>query len=76
MNASAPKFTLPGNFNLIGGGELNFDPYGKAPCAAHPGPHPTQASICFSMAIPGSVPLLRDAPALTGAPFALPFGSF
>jgi hypothetical protein len=34
------------------------------------------ASICFSMAIPGSVPLLRDAPALTGAPFALPFGSF
>ena len=44
--------------------------------AAHPGPHPTQASICFSMAIPGSVPLLRDAPALTGAPFALPFGSF
>ena len=38
--------------------------------------NPTQASICFSMAIPGSVPLLRDAPALTGAPFALPFGSF
>merc|ERR1719313_999265 len=34
------------------------------------------ASISFSMAIPSSVPLLRDAPALTGAPFALPFGSF
>jgi hypothetical protein len=38
--------------------------------------NPTQASICFSMAVPGSVPLLNGAPALTGAPFALPFGSF
>merc|ERR1719235_314749 len=34
------------------------------------------ASVCASMAIPGSVPLLKDAPALTGSAFALPFGTF
>jgi len=34
------------------------------------------ASICASMAVPGSVPLLENAPALTGPAFALPFGSF
>ena len=34
------------------------------------------ASICASMAIPGSVPLLKDAGALTGSAFALPFGTF
>jgi hypothetical protein len=34
------------------------------------------ASICASMAVPGSVSLLANAPALTGSPFALPFGSF
>jgi hypothetical protein len=34
------------------------------------------ASICAASAIPGSVPLLNNAPVLTGAPFALPFGSF
>ena len=34
------------------------------------------ASISASMAIPGSVPLLNPAPALTGAAFALPFGTF
>jgi len=34
------------------------------------------ASICSAMAVPGSVPLLSNAPALTGAPFALPFGTF
>lgn len=34
------------------------------------------ASICAAMAVPGSVPLLSNAPALTGAPFALPFGTF
>jgi len=34
------------------------------------------ASVCASMAVPGSVPLLKDAPALTGAALALPFGSF
>jgi hypothetical protein len=34
------------------------------------------ASICSAIAIPGSVPLLSNAPALTGVPFALPFGSF
>ena len=34
------------------------------------------ASICSSMAVPGSVPLLENAPALTGTPFALPFGTF
>jgi len=34
------------------------------------------ASIFSSMAVPGSVPLLKDAAALTGSPFALPFGSF
>merc|ERR1712050_215136 len=34
------------------------------------------ASICASMAVPGSVPLLENAPKLTGAAFALPFGTF
>merc|ERR1719174_2373114 len=34
------------------------------------------ASISASMAIPGSVPLLNPAPALTGSAFALPFGTF
>jgi hypothetical protein len=34
------------------------------------------ASISFSMAIPSSVPLLTGAGALTGTPFALPFGTF
>merc|ERR1719454_2515940 len=34
------------------------------------------ASICASMAVPGSVPLLNPAPALTGSAFALPFGTF
>lgn len=34
------------------------------------------ASIPIAMAIPGSVPLLKAAPLLTGAPFALPFGTF
>jgi len=34
------------------------------------------ASVCASMAVPGSVPLLENAPKLTGAAFALPFGSF
>jgi len=28
------------------------------------------------MAVPGSVPLLNNAPVLTGASFALPFGTF
>jgi len=34
------------------------------------------ASICAAMAVPGSVPLLNNAPVLTGASFALPFGTF
>lgn len=34
------------------------------------------ASVFSAMAVPGSVPLLENAPALTGAPFALPFGTF
>lgn len=34
------------------------------------------ASVCAASAIPGSVPLLSGAPALTGPAFALPFGSF
>ena len=34
------------------------------------------ASVCAAMAIPGSVPLLKDAPMLTGSAFALPFGTF
>lgn len=34
------------------------------------------ASVCSAMAIPGSVPLLTGAPVLTGAAFALPFGTF
>jgi len=34
------------------------------------------ASICAASAIPGSVPLLENAPKLFGSPFALPFGSF
>jgi len=34
------------------------------------------ASISAAMAIPGSVPLLKVAPALTGPAFALPFGTF
>ena len=34
------------------------------------------ASVVAAMSVPGSVPLLENAPALTGAPFALPFGSF
>jgi len=34
------------------------------------------SSICAAMSVPGSVPLLSNAPALTGSAFALPFGSF
>jgi len=34
------------------------------------------ASIVAAMAVPGSVPLLENAPKLTGVPFALPFGTF
>jgi len=34
------------------------------------------ASVLAASAIPGSVPLLSGAPALTGTPFALPFGAF
>jgi len=34
------------------------------------------ASVSCAMAVPGSVPLLTGAPALTGAAFALPFGTF
>ena len=34
------------------------------------------ASVFSAMAVPGSVPLLENAPALTGAAFALPFGTF
>jgi len=34
------------------------------------------ASVVSAMSIPGSVPFLENAPALTGAPFALPFGAF
>jgi len=34
------------------------------------------ASICSAMAVPQSVPLLDNARALTGAAFALPFGTF
>ena len=34
------------------------------------------ASVLAASAIPGSVPLLAGAPALTGAPFALPFGTY
>ena len=34
------------------------------------------ASVCAAMAVPGSVPLLNNAPVLTGSAFALPFGSF
>jgi len=34
------------------------------------------ASVCAAMAVPGSVPLLNNAPALTGSAFALPFGAF
>merc|ERR1719443_344026 len=34
------------------------------------------ASICAAMAVPGSVPLLNNAPVLTGPAFALPFGTF
>jgi len=34
------------------------------------------ASVCSAMAVPGSVPFLTNAPVLTGAPFALPFGAF
>lgn len=34
------------------------------------------ASICSAMAVPGSVPFLENAKALTGAAFALPFGTF
>merc|ERR1719230_614977 len=34
------------------------------------------ASIVAAMSIPGSVPLLANAPRLTGVPFALPFGTF
>jgi len=34
------------------------------------------ASVCAAMAVPGSVPLLKNAPVLTGVPFALPFGTF
>jgi hypothetical protein len=33
-------------------------------------------SVCASMNIPGSVPFLKDAPALIGPGFALPFGTF
>jgi len=34
------------------------------------------ASVCSALAVPGSVPFLANAPALTGTAFALPFGSF
>jgi len=34
------------------------------------------ASVLAASAIPGSVPLLNNAPVLSGAPFALPFGAF
>jgi hypothetical protein len=34
------------------------------------------ASICSAIAVPGSVPLLKGAGALTGVPFSLPFGTF
>merc|ERR1719159_2118098 len=34
------------------------------------------ASVLAASAIPGSVPLLNGAPALTGSAFALPFGTF
>lgn len=34
------------------------------------------ASVCAAMSVPGSVPLLENAPALTGPAFALPFGTF
>mmetsp|Transcript_44474 Transcript_44474/g.145855 ORF Transcript_44474/g.145855 Transcript_44474/m.145855 type:complete len:229 (-) Transcript_44474:273-959(-) len=34
------------------------------------------ASVCAATAVPGSVPLLANAPALTGPGFALPFGTF
>jgi len=34
------------------------------------------ASVCAAMAVPGSVPFLTNAPALTGSAFALPFGTF
>ena len=34
------------------------------------------ASVVAALAVPGSVPLLKDAPALTGAAVALPFGTF
>jgi len=34
------------------------------------------ASVCAAMAVPGSVPLLTNMPKLTGAAFALPFGTF
>lgn len=34
------------------------------------------ASMIAATAVPGSVPLLNNAPALTGAAFALPFGTF
>jgi len=34
------------------------------------------ASICAAMSVPGSVPFLANAPALTGPAFALPFGTF
>lgn len=34
------------------------------------------SSVCAAMAVPGSVPLLNNAPVLTGPAFALPFTSF
>jgi len=34
------------------------------------------ASVVAASAVPGSVPLLANAPALTGSAFALPFGTF
>merc|ERR1719453_2009763 len=34
------------------------------------------ASVCAATAVPGSVPFLANAPALTGPGFALPFGTF
>jgi hypothetical protein len=34
------------------------------------------ASLMAASAIPGSVPLLAGAPALTGPAFVLPFGTF
>jgi len=34
------------------------------------------ASVVAASAIPGSVPLLSGAPALSGTAFALPFGTF